>query len=768
VFTTQFLEEAEGLSDKLAILSKGKLLAFGSVEYIKENHGAGYTLVISNSKNPANLMSQVSEIDRVIRSLIPTAETGSGTTLNILKYSLLSSEKTKFSRLFRELESIPNIQINLQRRNLEEAFKRLERDHDLDCHQVPRSNIEPNEETFWTKKYETGFKYQFKMAYLQKIYLLKVNKSLVVLVLAAPLLLALCSWLWDNILSIYFGSISGDIPMTEFFLIYVPWPAFAIGHVVNDKEKYKNMFKTMGMSSFYYWLSNILLDCMFLIPVAFESALIRSLQEKTGSRDFLSELGYAVVMAMSMVVMTYNCNLWIPGFSGSMRVLAPIVLCILHGVLYPLIILMPAWKAILLVSFPNFCFYPGFVFPSILFPGAILSQFAFVICKGYHEFMVALLKKKNTPCDAELMDNPAASKEKSRLLDPKSQDLIKIIEGFKFFDDGNRALWDLNFGVEKGQIFCLLGPNGSGKSAIFDIITRKTLVTFGKACIQEQELSEHIKCSYKLGFCLQNDVLWDDFTVEQHFRLYACLKGMSTIDTDEAIEYFADALDLMKYIRNPVKTLSGGTKRKLSVALTLIDRPDIIVLDEPTTGVDAVGRSQIWALLKILAEKKRSTVLISTHYMEDAELVADKLGILVNGSFEVVGNIADIRKTYQEHFVTIEGISKAFGDSLIGIMKRLIPEAILDPTSDDKRMIFTVSSEAMKFAKVCWELEGLMADKKIADFSIHVKTLEQTFLELASQQVNRPNKVAKTSRNFFSSLFQLLSPVLSFALIIKI
>jgi len=768
VFTTQFLEEAEGLSDKLAILSQGKLLALGSGDYIKEKFGTGYTLVISNSKNPANLVTQVSEIDKIIRSLIPTAETGSDTTLNILKYSLLSSEKKKFSRLFRELESIPNIQINLQRTNLEEAFKRLERDPYLDSLQVHSFKKEHIQDRFWTQKYETSFKYQFKMAYLQKIYLLKINKSVMVLVLAAPLLLTFLGWLWDHVLKIYFGSVSGNLPMTEFFLMYVPWPAFSIGHVMNDKEKYKKMFKTMGMKSFYYWLSNILLDCAFLLPVAFGSAFIRYSQANTASKEFLSALGYTVVMAISMVVMTYNCSLWIPRFGGSIRFLAPVAFCILHGVLFPFIFLAPTWKTVLLFSLPNFCLYPGYVFPTVIFPGAILSQFAFVVCKGYHEFTGALFEDETTLNNTKLPDNPAASKEKARLLDSENQDSVKIIGGHKFFRDGNRALWDLNFGVEKGQIFCLLGPNGSGKTAIFDIITGKTLITFGKAYVDGQVVSKEKKTSYTLGFCLQNDVLWDDFTVEQHFRLYACLKGMSEMNTDEAIEYFSDALDLKKHLKKAVKTLSGGTKRKLSVALALIERPDVIVLDEPTTGVDPVGRSQIWALLKTLAEKKKSTVLISTHYMEDAELVADKLGILVNGSLEIVGNIADIRKTYQEHYVTIEGISEAFGDSLIGIIKRLIPEAILDPTSDDKRMIFKVSSEAMKFTKVCWELESLMTDKKIVDFSIHVNTLGQTFLELAGQQVKKPNQIQNTSRNLCFSLFQLVFPLLSFAFIILI
>lgn len=213
-----------------------------------------------------------------------------------------------------------------------------------------------------------------------------------------------------------------------------------------------------------------------------------------------------------------------------------------------------------------------------------------------------------------------------RLLDPKNQDAVKIIEGHRIYPDGWRALWDLNFGVEKGQIFCLLGPNGAGKTTTFDLITRQSKITFGKVCIDGQEVRKDYNPKYNTGFCLQSDVLWDDLTVEEHFRLYSCLKGLNEKQTKETMKYLTKVLGMKIYIEKKVKNLSAGTKRKLSVALALIGGPEIIVLDEPTTGVDAIGRSQIWKLLKTFAEKKKSTVLISTHYMEDAELVADKLG----------------------------------------------------------------------------------------------------------------------------------------------
>ncbi len=111
VFTTQFLDDAEELADRITILSKGKIFAVGSVEYVKKKFGTGYTLVISNNQYPAYLATQAPHIDKIIRSLIPSAEIISDTTLNILKYAISSIEQKKFSRLFRELEAISDIQV---------------------------------------------------------------------------------------------------------------------------------------------------------------------------------------------------------------------------------------------------------------------------------------------------------------------------------------------------------------------------------------------------------------------------------------------------------------------------------------------------------------------------------------------------------------------------------------------------------------------------------------------------------------------------------
>jgi len=201
--------------------------------------------------------------------------------------------------------------------------------------------------------------------------------------------------------------------------------------------------------------------------------------------------------------------------------------------------------------------------------------------------------------------------------------MIRLTNVNKKYSKGPKALRNLSFGVEKGQIFCLLGPNGAGKTTTFDILTKKISFDSGQIEFQGQDFADS-KILPKIGLCPQSNLLWDLLTVKEHLKVYSYIKGVSNMD--ENIRFLMRELGLETYSHKKVSQLSGGTKRKLCVALAVLGAPDIILLDESTTGVDPIGRNQIWNLLKSICKKKSVTILLSTHYIEDAELVADKLG----------------------------------------------------------------------------------------------------------------------------------------------
>ena len=205
----------------------------------------------------------------------------------------------------------------------------------------------------------------------------------------------------------------------------------------------------------------------------------------------------------------------------------------------------------------------------------------------------------------------------------ENKDMIRLTNVNKKYPKGPKALHNLSFGIEKGQIFCLLGPNGAGKTTTFDILTKKISFDSGQIEFKGQNFAD-AKMLPTIGLCPQSNLLWDLLTVEEHLKVYSYIKGISNMD--ENIQFLMRSLGLETHSHKTTSQLSSGTKRKLCVALAVLGAPDIILLDEPTTGVDPIGRNQIWNLLKAICQKKPVTILLSTHYMEDAELVADKLG----------------------------------------------------------------------------------------------------------------------------------------------
>jgi len=239
------------------------------------------------------------------------------------------------------------------------------------------------------------------------------------------------------------------------------------------------------------------------------------------------------------------------------------------------------------------------------------------------------IKRKTSqpfPIEGTIIDQNTVEQEKIRVESSENNDVIKTNRIQKKYSNGTQALCNLTFGVEKGQIFCLLGPNGAGKTTTFNILSKRISKTSGEILIHGQPVSKISESSYTIGVCLQSNTLWNYLTVEQHLRIYAYVKGMERKYINENIRILLSALGLEENANKKVNELSGGSKRKLCAAIAILGGPDVIFLDEVTTGVDAIGRSKIWSLLKDIVKEKENAVILSTHYIEDAEFIADKLG----------------------------------------------------------------------------------------------------------------------------------------------
>jgi ABC-2 type transport system ATP-binding protein len=194
------------------------------------------------------------------------------------------------------------------------------------------------------------------------------------------------------------------------------------------------------------------------------------------------------------------------------------------------------------------------------------------------------------------------------------------------------AVGGITFEVADGEIFGLLGPNGAGKSTLIRMMTTLIPVTAGKAIIAGYDVSREPDAVRRtigvIPQALTSDV---DLTVEENLSIYAKLYEVPKAERQRNIEELLEAVDLLKWRGSQTKTLSGGMRRRLEIARGLVHNPRIFFLDEPTTGLDPVSRVAVWEMLNHLKTTRQLTMLITTHYMDEADRLCDRIAIVDHG-----------------------------------------------------------------------------------------------------------------------------------------
>ncbi len=194
------------------------------------------------------------------------------------------------------------------------------------------------------------------------------------------------------------------------------------------------------------------------------------------------------------------------------------------------------------------------------------------------------------------------------------------------------AVDDISFEVHDGEIFGLLGPNGAGKSTLIRMMTTLIPITAGKAYIGGYDVSTHAdEARHCIGVIPQAMTSDIDLTVEENLSIYAKLYGVPTEQRNKSINDLLEAVDLIKWRGAQTKTLSGGMRRRLEIARGLVHNPRIFFLDEPTTGLDPVSRVAVWEMLNKLKDERQLTMLITTHYMDEADRLCDRIAIVDHG-----------------------------------------------------------------------------------------------------------------------------------------
>jgi ABC-2 type transport system ATP-binding protein len=208
------------------------------------------------------------------------------------------------------------------------------------------------------------------------------------------------------------------------------------------------------------------------------------------------------------------------------------------------------------------------------------------------------------------------------------------------------AVKDVSFTVADGEIFGLLGPNGAGKSTLIRMMTTLLPITSGKAIVAGHDVAKDADAVRRLIGVIPQALTSDpDLTVEENLSIYAKLYSVPKAERIKNIADVLEAVDLTKWRGAQVKTLSGGMRRRVEIARGLVHNPQIFFLDEPTTGLDPVSRIAVWEMLDNLRRTRHLTMLLTTHYMEEADKLCDRIAIVDHGTLVALGTPIELKQS---------------------------------------------------------------------------------------------------------------------------
>lgn len=239
-----------------------------------------------------------------------------------------------------------------------------------------------------------------------------------------------------------------------------------------------------------------------------------------------------------------------------------------------------------------------------------------------------------------------------------NQQIIKIENLNKSFGDVH-AVKDLNIEVRKGELFAFLGVNGAGKSTTISILCGQLAKDSGSVSVCGKNIDDSFgEISRNIGVVYQNSVLDLPLTVLENLESRAALYGIKGLAFKKRVTELAELLDFGDLLKRTVGKLSGGQRRRIDIARALLHNPDILILDEPTTGLDPQTRKLLWDVVTSLRLKQNMTVFLTTHYMEEAS-DADYVVILDNGSIVAEGTPLELKNKYTGDFITFYNADEA-------------------------------------------------------------------------------------------------------------
>ncbi|XP_076997701.1 phospholipid-transporting ATPase ABCA3-like isoform X2 [Tamandua tetradactyla] len=296
--------------------------------------------------------------------------------------------------------------------------------------------------------------------------------------------------------------------------------------------------------------------------------------------------------------------------------------------------------------------------------------------------------------------------------------------------NGSVAVNNLSLNSYKGQITVLLGHNGAGKTTTLSILTGNYLPTSGEAYVNRFDISKNmVQIRKTLGFCPQQDLFFNDLTVSEHLLFYCVIKGVPRKMLPMEIDYLLSTFNLREKRDAFSQSLTGGMKRKLSVIIALIGDSKVLILDEPTSGMDLVSRRTTWDLLQ--RYKQNRTILLTTQYMDEADVLGDRIAIMVKGTLQCCGSSVFLKQIYGAGYhIVMEREPHCDVEKISELIRYHIPNATLENNIGAELSFILPKKYIQRFEGLFNDLDKNQKELGIASFGASVTTMEEVFFKV--------------------------------------
>ncbi|CAD8159181.1 unnamed protein product [Paramecium octaurelia] len=712
IMSTHHMEEADELATRVGILMNGQLVTQGTPDFIKLNFGVGYHLQMDFQDQNQLLLekpkiqTQLQKIDSYT-PVIQCAPTS-------LKSVLPVKQIHMFHELLMYLEQNSQSKFSLQLNSLEDSYLAID-------YQYGTQNIDLDVQHVFQQRPKIIFKAQLMSLIQRKIQVLLSSTDIQMrYALPLPLIfLAVLFGMQYSFLFVFFYLTIKALTSTLYVMIQI-----------EDKDtKIKQYMYSSGVKIHTYWLSNVITDILPSFIEGLFTAIILYIYDVGHFRQYFFEVFFLItIFGVSMSCFS-NCLSILYINQQGVYISSPLLQFFVFFLFFFIIMLFIVQPGspigfnmismLLMIISPFSACYMGFAMSPILLSLPIFSYLScilYLIIGGIVYFLILYSSDKSEFKQFQAnMDDTDAVVDVQQLT--KKQGEVETVH-------------KLSFQIKPKEIFGLLGPNAAGKSTTFNIISKFDQPTTGQVRIRDIETN--------LGLVPQFCPFYPTLTIYQHLIIYGTLKGQENLT--EAIEKYLKALDMYEIKDRQVQFLSGGERRKVQIGIALIGGSNRLFMDEPTTGLDPKSRRIIQQILLQSTINNDASVLLTTHSLQEAQSICNKIGIMVNGYMITQGTLNELRAQLGEQARFSVKCNVGRKEQVHQtIWLQLSQQFHLQPIFEyrDNYLSYQIPSGQFKFSQLFQYLQGELKQKQllITDFSIYQPNLEQIFAFYASQQI---------------------------------